>query len=416
MKKKTLFVVPYFGQKECFPMESPALTISSRRLAQPLGLSRSRTAVIFSTVVALLGFCIPAFAGTPEESRYIVVLKGGPARAAEVAREHSARHGAQVGRVYENALKGYAAELVPHEVAQVKRDPRVAFVEPDAISTIGVTQSSATWGLDRIDQASLPLNRTFNYVRTGAGVTVYILDTGIRMSHSQFGGRAVSGFDFIDNDADASDCQGHGTHVAGTAGGSSYGVAKGATLMSVRVLDCYGSGYNSGIIAGVDWVTAHHQAGVPAVANMSLGGSASSALDQAVQNSITDGVTYVVAAGNSTANACNYSPGRVPAALTTGASTSTDAKASFSNHGSCVDWYAPGAAITSAVIQSDTATGTWNGTSMAAPHTAGVAAQYLQGNRTASPATVTSALSSIATKNKIRESSTSIKPLLRTAY
>ncbi len=396
-------------------MVGPRLTTSTRRLVGPITSSRSRTAVIFSTVAALLAVCIPAFAATPAESRYIVVLKDGVG-AREVALEHSARHGAQVGRVYESALKGYSAELDSQEVAQVRRDPRVAFVEPDAVATVSLTQSNATWGLDRIDQASLPLSGSFNYVRTGAGVTVYVMDTGIRMSHSQFGGRAISGYDFIDNDSDASDCHGHGTHVAGSAGGSTYGVAKGATLRSIRVLDCNGSGYNSGIIAGVDWATAHHQPGAPAVANMSLGGSASSALDQAVQNSIADGVSYTVAAGNSNANACNYSPARVSTALTTAASTSTDTKASFSNYGSCVDWYAPGQAITSAVMQSDTATGTWSGTSMAAPHTAGVAAQYLQGNPTASPATVTSALNSIVSKKKIKEGSGSSKSLLRTAY
>ncbi len=396
-------------------MSSLARTITTRRSSGPATRSRARSAVLLATMFALLGLSIPALAGTPADSRYIVVLKDA-GRAGDVAREHSARLGAQVERVYEHALKGYSANLDSQEAAQIRRDPRVAFVEPDALATMSLTQSNPTWGLDRIDQASLPLNRAFSYVRTGAGVTVYILDTGIRMSHSEFGGRAVSGFDFIDNDADASDCQGHGTHVAGTVGGSTYGVAKGARLVSVRVLDCGGSGYYSGIIAGLDWVTAQHQAGAPAVANMSLGGSASPAMDQAVKNSIADGVTYAVAAGNSNANACNYSPARVPAALTTAASTSTDGKASFSNHGSCVDWYAPGQAITSAVIQSDTATGTWNGTSMAAPHTAGVAAQYLEGNPQASPATVNSALGSIVTKNKIKETGKSMKSLLRTLY
>lgn len=396
-------------------MDGPGLTTSTRRLVGPIASFRSRTAVLFWTVIALLAVCIPALAATPAESRYIVVLKDGVG-AREVALEHSLRHGAQLERVYEHALKGYAAELDRQEVAQIRRDPRVAFVEPDAVATVSLTQSNATWGLDRIDQASLPLSGSFNYVSTGAGVTVYVMDTGIRMSHSQFGGRAISGYDFIDNDSDASDCHGHGTHVAGSVGGSTYGVAKGATLRSVRVLDCNGSGYYSVIIAGVDWATAHHKPGAPAVANMSLSGPASSALDQAVKNSIADGVSYAVAAGNSNANACNYSPARVSTALTTAASTSTDTKASFSNYGSCVDWYAPGQAITSAVMQSDTATGTWSGTSMAAPHTAGVAAQYLQGNPTASPATVTSALNSIVSKKKIKEGSGFSKSLLRTVY
>jgi subtilisin family serine protease len=227
-------------------------------------------------------------------------------------------------------------------------------------------------------------------------VTAYVIDTGIRFSHSQFNGRATSGFDAVDGGS-ADDCNGHGTHVAGTIGGSTYGVAKGVTLVAVRVLSCSGSGTTSGVISGVNWVTSNHQAGRPAVANMSLGGGVSTALDTAVRNSIADGVTYAIAAGNSNANACNASPARVSTALTIGATDSSDRRASFSNFGTCVDWFAPGVSITSAWWTSNTATNTISGTSMATPHTAGVAALYLQTSPTASPATVRSALVANAT-------------------
>ena len=202
----------------------------------------------------------------------------------------------------------------------------------------------------------------------------YIIDTGIRTTHSQFGGRAISGYDAIDGALPAADCNGHGTHVAGTVGGSTYGVAKAVSLVAVRVLNCSGSGSTSGVIAGIDWVTGNHQAGQPAVANMSLGGGASSSLDTAVRNSIADGVTYALAAGNDNTNACNSSPARTAEALTVGSTTSSDARSSFSNYGTCVDIFAPGSSITSAWHTSDTATNTISGTSMAAPHVAGAAA------------------------------------------
>ena len=248
----------------------------------------------------------------------------------------------------------------------------------------------------------------------------YIIDTGIRLAHGDFGGRATSGYDAIDGGS-ADDCNGHDTHVAGTVGGSSYGVAKGVSLVAVRVLDCAGSGTTSGVIAGVDWVTANHAAGAPAVANMSLGGGASSALDTAVANSIADGVSYAVAAGNgnrggAAQNACNYSPARVAAAMTIGATDKTDRKASWSNYGSCVDWFAPGVSITSAWYTSNTATNTISGTSMATPHVAGVAVQYLQGNAGASPATVRSALYNATTKGIVTYSSTTNNHLLFTSW
>ena len=247
-----------------------------------------------------------------------------------------------------------------------------------------------------------------------------MIDTGIRFNHSQFGGRAVTGYDAV-NGGSADDCNGHGTHVAGTIGGSTYGVAKGVTLVGVRVLGCNGSGSTSGVIAGVNWVTGNHQAGQPAVANMSLGGGASSALDNAVRNSIADGISYAVAAGNGNifgmaVNACNSSPARVGEAMTISATDSNDRKASWANYGSCVDWFAPGVSITSAWYTSTTATRTISGTSMATPHTAGVAAQYLQGNRGASPATVRSTLFNPTTKGVVTSSSTANNHLLFTNF
>jgi len=265
---------------------------------------------------------------------------------------------------------------------------------------LDTTQSNATWGLDRLDQRDLPLNATYSYDKTGSGVTAYIIDTGIRLSHNDFGGRATSGYDAIDGGS-ADDCNGHGTHVSGTVGGTTYGVAKGVRLVAVRVLDCGGSGSNSGVIAGVNWVTSNHAAGQPAVANMSLGGGVSTALDQAVSNSIADGVTYALAAGNSNANACNSSPARTPNAITVGATTSSDARASYSNYGTCLDVFAPGSNITSAWSTSNTATNTISGTSMASPHVAGAAAVYLEGNPGATPAQVASALSGAATTGKV---------------
>lgn len=359
-----------------------------------------RLLLVGSVIAALLALSAP-LAHASASGRYIVVLKDSGSRPALVARAHGQRYGVAVTRVYTHALNGYAARVDGSELEALRADPNVAMVVPDGIASIDETQTGATWGLDRIDQRTLPLSNTFTYTNTGASVTAYVIDTGIRLSHSEFGGRAQSGWDFIDNDADASDCNGHGTHVAGTIGGATYGVAKGVALVAVRVLDCTGSGLWSGVVAGIDFVTADHQAGNPAVANMSLGGGANIAVDLAVKNSIADGVAYAVAAGNSNAQACSFSPARVPEAMTSGASTSTDAKASFSNWGSCMDWFAPGRSITSAWNTGDSATNTISGTSMASPHTAGVAALYLQSSPTASPAAVQSALRSAATPRRL---------------
>lgn len=306
-------------------------------------------------------------------------------------------YGGKVKHIYKHALNGFAIQMPEEAALLLSEDPRVEYVEADGFMHTGATQTGATWGLDRIDQRDRPLNGTYVYNFTGSGVRVYIIDTGIRTTHTQFGGRASVSYDAFGGNGQ--DCNGHGTHVAGTVGGSTYGVAKSVSLRAVRVLNCSGSGSTSGVIAGVNWVTANHVK--PAAANMSLGGGASSSLDTAVQNSINAGVTYAVAAGNSNTNACNQSPARVAAAITVGSSTSTDARSSFSNYGTCVDLFAPGSSITSAWSTSNTATNTISGTSMASPHVAGVAALYLQRFPTASAATVRNAIVNASTTNRL---------------
>jgi subtilisin family serine protease len=338
--------------------------------------------------------------------RYIVVLEewatgepGENSNAEAVASELSIVYGGKIDKIFKHALNGFSVEMNENQAEKLSEDLRVKFVEEDGVVFADTTQTGATWGLDRIDQRDRPTDGNYNYTPTGSGVNAYIIDTGIRRTHAQFGGRAFVGYDAIGDGQNSNDCNGHGTHVAGTVGSSTYGVAKNVRLYAVRVLGCTGSGSNSGVVAGIDWVAGNHVK--PAVANMSLGGGASTATDDAVQRAINAGVTMVVAAGNDNQNACNYSPARAANAITVGSTTSSDARSSFSNFGTCLDIFAPGSSITSAWHTSDTATNTISGTSMASPHVAGVAALYLQGNTAASPSTVRNEIVNASSTSKL---------------
>ena len=343
------------------------------------------------------------------ENNYIVVLnnavvgeEGLYSISPYIAEELAATHNGKLKHVYKNALNGFALEMSPADAERLSDDFRVAYVEEDAVISLDATQSNPPWGLDRIDQRNRPLNAIYTFNFTGAGVFAYVIDTGIRTTHTQFGSRAANVFDAFGGNGQ--DCNGHGTHVAGTIGGSTYGVAKSVNLRGVRVLNCSGSGSNSGVIAGVDFVRLNRQN--PAVANMSLGGGISTALDTAVNNLSNSGVAIAVAAGNSNANACNSSPARAANAITVGSTTTTDARSSFSNFGTCLDIFAPGSGILSAYATSNTATATLSGTSMASPHVAGVAALYKQANPSASASTVRNAIVNGATTNVVTNAGT----------
>lgn len=352
--------------------------------------------------------------GSPEDEtiagQYVVMLRSEVSDAPIVARLLLARHGGALRRTYRSAIKGFAARLSLQQLRRLRSDPLVVLVEPDGIVYADGNDASATWGLDRIDQRPAQLDGRYQYARTGVGVSVYIVDTGIRYSHSEFGGRASIGFDAFGGDG--TDCNGHGTHVAGTVGGRTYGVAKAVALRSVRVLNCTGSGSYSGVIAGLDWIA--NYAARPAVVNMSLGGGASTALDSAVSRMSRAGITVVAAAGNANSDACNVSPARAADAITVGATDKTDTRASFSNYGSCVDLFAPGVGITSGIHTADDAEATLNGTSMAAPHAAGAAALFLERHPMASPGEVAGALTSWATRGVVKSSASTHNDLLFT--
>ena len=326
---------------------------------------------------------------------YIVVFNDEVTDVPGLTQRLAAQHGGGVRFTYTSALKGFAARMSPQAAEALARNPNVAYVEQDQVMTLDATQTGATWGIDRTDQRNRPLSGTYTYTTTASGVYAYIIDTGIQTSHSQFGGRASNVYDAFGGNGQ--DCHGHGTHVAGTVGSSTYGIAKAVRLRGLRVLNCSGSGSTSGIIAAVDWLRTNRTN--PAVANMSLGGGYSSALNTAVTNLSNSGVFVAVAAGNSNANACNYSPASAGGVVTVASSTSSDAKSSFSNYGSCVELYAPGSSITSTWLSGGT--NTISGTSMASPHVAGVAALYKATYGNASSSTISSWLINNSTSGVI---------------
>lgn len=377
--------------------------------------SRSSQRAIAATIATVSGFAMVALTAIPAAAKpatgevlaadttnaadgYIVVLKSDQALDRGKADSITGRYGGTVDKLYGHAVNGYTASLSRTQASRLAADPAVQYVERNQKVKLSGSQSSAPWGLDRIDQTALPLDGKFSY-GTSTGTTVYIVDTGVRISHSDFGGRASYGYDAVDGDSIAADGNGHGTFVAGVVAGTKYGVAKNANIVAVRVLDNNGEGSTAGVIAGVDWVTANAKA--PAVANLSLGGSPSTALDAAVRRSIAAGITFVLAAGNEGVKASTTSPARVTEAITVGATDKTDYSPNWSNYGSALDLFAPGVSITSDWKSSDTGTYTGDGTSFSAPHVAGAAALYLSGHPGASPATVSTALVNAATTGKV---------------
>ncbi|MBD0478074.1 S8 family peptidase [Acinetobacter baumannii] len=349
------------------------------------------------------------------KNQYIVILNKDAGPSKDFAQNIAKQHAGKVLQSYDTVLKGFAIYLPDTAgaafIEAMKKNPHVLSVESDTIVNIdATTQSNPDWGLDRIDQKALPLNSTYSYLQTGSGTTAYIVDTGILSSHQEFSGRVLSGYTAISDGNGTTDCNGHGTHVAGTVGGTTYGVAKNVNLVPIRILGCDGSGASSNVIAGLDWILKNGKK--PAVVNMSLGGEANASLDSAVENLFNNGYVMVVAAGNSNTDACSSSPARVSKAITVAATDSTDTRASYSNYGSCVDIFAPGSQINSSWIGSNTATKVLNGTSMATPHVVGVVAEMLQSIPTATPQTISTNLLNQASNNVVKNPSGSPNRLL----
>lgn len=352
----------------------------------------------------------PYGASQPIKGQYIVVFKESVGNPADEAIKALEGKGGKILHTYTHAIKGFATTLPDAAVEALRKNPNVDYVEQDMTVSLQTTQASSTWGLDRIDQRDLPLSTTYTYNSTGQGVYAFVIDTGIRNPHTEFTGRLLPGYGALNDGFEDNDCNGHGTHVAGTLGGTTYGVAKNVSLIPVRVLDCTGFGSWSDVVAGVDWVAGSTLR--PAVANISLGGATSTAVDVAVAGLVASGVTVVVAAGNNNTDACTASPSRVPEAITVGAVTAIDFRASYSNQGPCLDLFAPGHGITSAWYAAYNASNTLSGTSMASPHVAGVAALTLQASPSSTPATIASQIISSATRDRISYAGSSSPNLL----
>lgn len=370
-------------------------------LVSPSSFGRRRLLSAFLVVLALApALCLVA---TPpvqavSSSSYIVTMRN--AKDAQLFRQRMNSSGTVVTEVLDSVFNGVIANLTATQVTALRRDPRVVRIEANQV--VQASEIPPSWGLDRVDQRTLPLDSSFVVdPRWGQGVTAYIVDTGINLGHSDFVGRLLAGHDVVTPGGSGEDCNGHGTHVAGTVAGATHGFARAARLVPVRVLDCFGEGTTAGVISGIDWVIEHHQSGVPAVLNMSLGGSFSPSLNAAVDRAVADGITVVVAAGNENSDACRRSPASASSALTVGSTTSADQRSSFSNFGACLDLFAPGSSITSAWVGGATSTNTISGTSMASPHVAGAVAAYLSVWPASSPTEVTNGLVGASTRGVV---------------